>query len=300
MKGGYNMANSEIEALRAEIAAHPRPTDLQERRKRMNAQAERNPLPSDVVVQKVNANGIAAEWTITPGADLTRVLFFLHGGGYITGSLDSHRHMVAQAGREAQAKTFAIDYRLAPEYPFPAAIDDALAAYRFLLEQKVSPERIVLAGEAAGGGLALAMLISLRDSGGPLPGGTWVSSPWVDLRMTGATMETKAAVDPLTPKPYLQELADMYLGNADPASPLASPLYADLAKLPPVLIQVGSAETLLDDAVRLASKFGTADVRTTLEIWPEMMHGWHLFYRRLTAGRQALEAAGEFVRSVTS
>jgi acetyl esterase/lipase len=293
------LADPEIDAIRMQLAAHPRPHGLAERRQRMDALATGNPLPPDVDVRAVDAGGVASEWTTTPGADAGRVLVFLHGGGYITGSLTSHRHMVAQAGREAHARTLAVDYRLAPEHPFPAAVDDSLAAYRFLLSEGVSPGRIVLAGEAAGGGLALATLVALRDAEDPLPAGAWVSSPWVDLRMTGTTMVTKAAVDPLTPKPYLEELARTYLNGVDPETPLASPLYADLAGLPALMIQVGSAESLLDDAIRLAGAAGSADVRTILEVWPEMMHGWHLFYQRLAAGRRALQVAGAFIRSIT-
>lgn len=291
------MPDAEINEIRAELAAHPRPHGLGERRQRMDALGARFPLPSDVEVHSVDENGVPAEWTATPSSDPTRVVLFLHGGGYITGSIASHRHMVAQMGREARARTFAIDYRLAPEHPFPAALDDALTAYRFLLAQGQTPARIALAGEAAGGGLVLSTLVSLRDAGDPLPGCAWVASPWVDLEMSGASMKTKAAVDPLTPKSYLQELADLYLNGTDPRSPLASALYADLAGLPPLLIQVGSTETLLDDAVRLAGVAGTADVRVTLEVWPEMIHGWHLFYQRLAAGRSALASAGAFIQS---
>jgi monoterpene epsilon-lactone hydrolase len=251
-----------------------------------------------VQVKTDYAGGVPVEWTATPEVDPTRIILFLHGGGYITGSILSHRHMVAQAGREARARTFAIDYRLAPEHPFPAAMDDALVAYRYLLAQGHSSARIAFAGEAAGGGLVLATLVALRDAGDPLPSCAWIASPWVDLQMTGRTMETKATIDTLTQRPYLQELAGMYLNGADPRTPLASPLYADLSGLPPLLIQVGSTETLLDDAVRLAGAAGAADVRVTLEIWPDMLHGWHLFYQRLDAGRRALAAAGTFIRAI--
>jgi epsilon-lactone hydrolase len=291
------VANAEIEAIRAQLAAHPRPANLAERRKRLDALGTQYALPPDVSVEPVTANGVPAEWTSTPGANPARVILFLHGGGYISGSLNSHRHMVAQAGREAQARTLALGYRLAPEHPFPAALEDALAGYRYLLAQGIAPANIVMAGESAGGGLAVAALVSLRDAGEPLPGCVWCSSPWVDLEQSGASMSEKAAVDPLIQKTYLDELAATYLNGADPRTPLASPLHADLHGLPPMLIQVGSAETLLDDAVRLARMAGAAGVRVNLEVWPDMIHAWTLFYQQVAAGRRALQSVGAFVRS---
>ncbi|MCP1542899.1 acetyl esterase/lipase [Methylorubrum extorquens] len=238
-----------------------------------------------------------AEWTSTPAANGERVILFLHGGGYVSGPLKSHRHMVAQAGREALASTLALGYRLAPEHPFPAALDDALTGYRFLLASGIAPARIALAGESAGGGLALATVLSLREAGLPLPGCLWLSSPWVDLALTGASMDSKAAVDPLLGRTYLSELASLYLNGADALGPLVSPINADLAGLPPMLIQVGSAETLLDDSVRLAALAGAADIAVHLEIWPHMIHAWHLFYQDVADGRRSLASAGTFIES---
>lgn len=294
------MADADIEAVRKILALRPRPTELRERRKRLDALGAQYPLPGDVHVRAEDANGVAAEWTTTPEADPTCVIMFLHGGGYISGSLDSHRHMVAQAGREARARTLALDYRLAPEHSFPAALEDAIAGYRFLLSRGFAPGRIAVAGESAGGGLALATLVSLRDAGLPLPACTWCSSPWVDLEAAGGSMAAKTAVDPLIQKSYLLELAAAYLNGADPRTPLASPLYADLRGLPPMLIQVGSAEALLDDSVRLAGVAGAADVQVTLEIWPDMIHAWHLFYQQVAAGRRALAQVGAFIRALLS
>jgi monoterpene epsilon-lactone hydrolase len=292
------MNNAEIDTVREILASSPRPAGLNERRKRLDALATRYSLPADLRVETADANGVAAEWTMTPEAEPARAVLFLHGGGYVSGSLDSHRHMIGQAGREAQSRTLSLAYRLAPEHPFPAALEDAIAGYHFLLSQGFDPKRIAVAGESAGGGLAIAMLVSLRDRGIPLPACTWCSSPWVDLEAIGGSMTAKASVDPLIQKAYLMELAAAYLKGADPRTPLASPLYADLRGLPPMLIQVGSAETLLDDSVRLAGAAGAAGVRVTLEVWPDMIHAWHLFYPQLADGRRALAQVGAFIRSI--
>ena len=291
------MAPSDIDVIRVRLAAHPRPANLTERRARVDALAADYALPPDVRVEPIDAYGVPAEWTSTPAADGERVILFLHGGGYVSGSLKSHRHMVAQAGREALARTLALGYRLAPEHPFPAALDDALTGYRFLLASGIAPARIALAGESAGGGLALATALSLREAGLPLPGCLWLSSPWVDLALTGASMESKAAVDPLLGRTYLSELASLYLNGADALGPLVSPINADLAGLPPMLIQVGSAETLLDDSVRLAAVAGATDIAVHLEIWPHMIHAWHLFYQDVADGRRSLASAGTFIES---
>lgn len=291
------MTESDIElaAIRVMLAAGQRPTDVAGRRQRLDTLTARYEMPADVVVEGVDADGVRAEWTATPTADPTRVIMFLHGGGYVSGSIQSHRHMIAQAGREAGCRTLALAYRLAPEHPFPAALEDALTGYRFLLSQGFRPENIVIAGESAGGGLTIATLVSLREAGTALPACAWCNSPWTDLEMSGATMQTKAAVDPLIQRPYLQELAAAYLNGRDPRMPMASPIHADLRGLPPLLIQVGSDETLLDDAIRLAGVAAAADLRTTLQVWPKMIHAWHLFYAQLADGRRALAEVGAFV-----
>jgi epsilon-lactone hydrolase len=294
------MTNPEIDRIRETLRSRPRPAGLAERRQRLDGLGAQYQLPSDVRVETTNANGVAAEWTSTPQADPRKVILFLHGGGYISGSIDSHRHMIAEAGRQAGARTLALGYRLAPEHPFPAALEDAIAGYRFLLSCGITPAHIALAGDSAGGGLAIAMLVSLRDAGVALPACVWCISPWVDLENSGASMTSKADIDPIIQKPYLMELATAYLNGTDPRAPLVSPIHADLHGLPPMLIQVGSAETLLDDAIRLADVAGQADRRVTLEIWPEMIHVWHLFHPQLAAGRQALAAVGAFIRTVLS
>ena len=288
---------SDIDRIRARLAASPRPADLAARRARVDALGAHYPLPEGVQIQPAKVRDLPAEWTATLDADRDRVILFLHGGGYVSGSLASHRHAVAQAGREAGTRTFALAYRLAPENPYPAALGDALAGYRFLLESGFAPERIALAGESAGGGLAVATALSLRERGMPLPGCLWLSSPWTDLALTGGSLDTKASVDPLISRAYLAELATAYLNGADPRDPLVSPIHADLTGLPPTLIQVGSAETLLDDALRLAGVAAAADVAVALEVWPHMIHAWHLFYPEVADGRRSLASAGRFIRA---
>ena len=286
---------AEIDAVRDLLRAQPRPTNLAARRARLDGFGCPDAIPPDVRVSPVDAGGVPGEWTQSPEADPGRVLVFLHGGGYMAGSLESHRHVVARAGREARVRTLALAYRLAPEHPFPAALDDTVAGYRFLLKQGIAPERFALAGESAGGGLALAAALRLRAAGDPLPGCLWLASPWVDLALRGDSLRTKAATDPLIQRLYLAELVTAYLNGVDPRDPLASPLYADLRSLPPILIQVGSEETLLDDAVRMAGATGSTGVDVTLRIWPAMIHAWHLFFPQLAEGRAALAEAGSFV-----
>jgi acetyl esterase/lipase len=205
---------------------------------------------------------------------------------------------VTEAGRAAHARTLAIDYRRAPEHPYPAAHEDALTAWRFLRKQGVSAENIAVGGDSAGGNLTLALIGRLRAAGEQLPGCAWLVSPWTDLTMSGATLDTKDAIDPLIHRAYLEELAAAYAPSPiDRRDPLISPLFADLAGFPPLLIQVGSAETLLADATRLAAAAGFDDVAVSLEIWPQMIHAWPVWNAGLEDGRRALASAGQFIRA---
>jgi acetyl esterase/lipase len=242
----------------------------------------------------------AAKWTIAPGSDATRALLYFHGGGYCSGSIRSHRSLVAEAGRSAKVRTLAVAYRLAPEHPFPAALDDALMAWRYLRGQGFAPDHIAIGGDSAGGGLTIALINQLRAAGEPLPGCAWLISPWTDLTLTGSTLASKDAVDPLIHKAYLAELADAYVPrDMDRTDPRISPLFADLAGFPPTLIQVGACETLLADATRFAASAGAANVAVTLEVWPDMIHAWPLWNKHLEPGRRALANAGRFIREHT-
>ena len=291
------MQQSDIAAIRAMLGSKPRPAGWPARRQRLDEIGSVWPVASDVSLTPVDINGIPGEWSTVPGSNSSCVLLFLHGGGYCSGSIISHRRMASEAGRAGGVRTLAIGYRLAPENPFPAAFDDALTAWYFLRRQGIAAARIVIGGDSQGGGFSLAVTSKLRDLKEELPACLWLVSPWTDLTMSGSTLVTKDAVDPLIHRGYLGELADAYLGDAtDREDPRVSPLFADLTGMPPLLIQVGSAETLLDDATRLAAAAGGADVPVTLEIWPHMIHAWHLWNARLESGRQALSSAGRFIR----
>ncbi|MGH7786644.1 MAG: alpha/beta hydrolase [Candidatus Binatia bacterium] len=290
------MQNLEIAAIRAMLAQLPMGPSLVEMRETYDAFGALFPTPSDVTLRAEQAHGVAAEWTSTPDASRERVILYLHGGGYAIGSLLSHRHLVAQLGRTAGAQTLALDYRLAPEHPFPAAVDDALAGYRFLLEAGFAASCIAIAGDSAGGGLTVAALVAAREAGLPQPACGVCISPWVDLEVSGASMTTKATEDPIVQREPLLQMAASYLGGAHARSPFAAPLHADLRNLAPLLIQVGSAEALLDDAVRLAAAAGAQEVDARLEVWPEMIHVWHFFHPVLGEGRRALNTAGAYIR----
>jgi monoterpene epsilon-lactone hydrolase len=287
--------DSGIGGVRALLKSLPRPTSWAERRERIDTVASAYGVAPDIAFEAVEIGSCDAEWSLAPGSAGDRVLLYFHGGGYCSGSIHSHRGMVSEAGRAARARTLALAYRLAPEHPFPAALEDAVAAYEFLLGEGYAADSIAVGGDSAGGGLTLAMLVRLREAGRPLPACAWLVSPWVDLEMTGASIDSKDAEDPLIHRAYLQDLANAYRGVADAKNPEISPVHADLGGLPPVLVQVGSAETLLDDAVAIVERMGQADGRVTLEIWPRMIHAWHLWSPRLAEGRDALASAGRFL-----
>jgi acetyl esterase/lipase len=239
------------------------------------ARNERSPrwnrLPAGIHCQPVSAGGVAAEWAAAVDAD-PGVILYLHGGAYALGSINTHREFVARLAHAAGVRGLAIDYRLAPEHPFPAALEDVTTAYDWLLAEGVAPSRIILAGDSAGGGLALATLVALRDAGKPLPGGAVCISPWTDLTLTGASIQDKAQLDFILDAGSLEMYARLYAGERDRASPLISPLFADLRDLPPLLIQVGTDEILLDDARRCAARARQAGVDVTLEVWDGMFH----------------------------
>ena len=295
------MADRGIEAVREHLRKLPPPDSLTvaERRAQYERAEKVFPVPPEVKIERVTAPVAPAEWLRPPSAEAGRVVLYLHGGGYVIGSPRSHRHLAAAIAGAAGASALVLDYRRAPEDPFPAAVDDAVASYRWLLEQGTSPERIVIAGDSAGGGLTVATMVALRDAGLRQPAGAVCISPWVDLTGSGDSYRTKAAVDPIVARPGIDRMARAYLGATDPRTPLASPLFADLRGLPPLLIHVGSDEVLLDDAVQLASRAKAAGVTATLEVWERMIHVWHWFLPMLDEAEQAIHSIGEFCRKQT-
>ena len=291
------MSEREIDNIRALLGSKPRPLGWGERRARIEEVGAVWPVATDVTLTPADIDGLAAEWSEAPGADRESALLFFHGGGYCSGSILSHRRLVTEAGRAAGVRTLAVGYRLAPEHPFPAAFDDALAAWRHLRSQGLEAGRITVGGDSAGGGLTVALINRLRAAGEPLPACAWLISPWTDLTLSGETLATKDAVDPLIHRPYLAELAAAYLaGGVAADDPRVSPLFSKLEGFPPTLIQVGSSETLLSDSTRLAARLGEAEVRVTLEIWPQMIHAWPLWNAHLEEGRAALASAGAFIQ----
>lgn len=254
------------------------------------------PVPDDAGVQPLTVAGRPAEWVRAPDADDGRAVLYLHGGGYVIGSLNTHRRLAYDVSAASGASVLLLDYRLAPEHPFPAAVEDAVGAYAWLLDQGLPAARLAVAGDSAGGGLTVAMLLAARDRGLPLPAAGWCISPWTDLEGIGDSMTTKAAEDPMVRKDGLLRLAKAYLGEADPRTPLAAPIYADLTGLPPLLLQVGTAETLLDDSRRLKAKAEAAGVEVVYEEADRMIHVWHLFAPMLSEGREAVVRGGAFLK----
>lgn len=293
------MANAQIDAIRTLLVQNPiiKPgASLEDMRKGLDAMGKATPRLTDVSAAIADAGGISGEWLTPAGGDTHSVILYLHGGGYLLGSVDSHRALLERLAKASGRRVLAINYRLAPEAPFPAPVEDACAAYRWLLAQGIAAKRIAISGDSAGGGLVLATLLALRDAGDAMPGCAVPISPWTDMEGSGASMETRAAVDPMVQKGPLVEMAGAYLQGADSRNPLASPLYGDFKGLPPLLIQVGDAETLLDDTTRIVPKLKAAGVDVTMEVWPDMIHVWHLFAPMLDKGQEAIDGIGAFVR----
>ncbi|MEW6441879.1 MAG: alpha/beta hydrolase [bacterium] len=293
------MSRDEIRSIREMLAAYPwgPETPITTMRTLMDQFSVFFPLPEGVRVEAVDAGGVPAERLRAPGAADDAALLYLHGGGYALGSPTSHRHLAAALSAACSASVLCLQYRLAPEDPFPAAVEDAVRGYQWLLAQAIPAGRIAVAGDSAGGGLTVAAFVALRDQGDRLPAAGICLSPWVDLTCTGGSQESKRYRDPIVSRENLLRYGSLYLGDRDAKTPLASPLFADLAKLPPLLIQVGSDEVLLDDAVRLDRRARDAGVESTLEIWEGMIHVWHAFHPMLEEGREAMARIGSYFRS---
>jgi acetyl esterase/lipase len=252
--------------------------------------------PQGASVTPADANGVPGEWVVADTATRDAVLLYLHGGGYCIGSPRTHRGLAARVSREAGAAVLLLDYRLAPEHPHPAAVDDAVAAYRFLLDRH-DPSRVAIAGDSAGGGLTFTTLVAARDRGLPMPAAAAAISPWADLECNSETYATRGDLDPMCTAAGLKRMADWFVAGGDPRDPLVSPVHADLAGLPPLLVHVGDHEVLLDDSRRLADNAASAGVDVTLEVWPEMVHVWHAFAGMVPEADDAVARLGAFMRN---
>lgn len=293
------MAGEELQNILAMLRKQPTITDWNW--ERMRVQNDRAiqiaPFPKGVEVESIDADGVPCEWIWAPNAQQDRVLLYLHGGGFVLGSVATHRGFVANIATASSFRCLSVDYRLAPEHPHPAAVEDAVAAYRWLLKHDYFPEQIAVGGDSAGGGLVAAMLVALRDSGDPLPFAGVMLSPWVDMERTGQSMATKADADPIMRPDYLEHSAEAYLGGLDPRTPLASPLYADLTGLSPLYIQVGEVEVLLDDSTRFAERAEAAGVDVVLDVWDDLFHVFQLFSPQLPEADQSIVKISAYLNS---
>jgi epsilon-lactone hydrolase len=276
-------------------SAFPVGSDVNEQRELLRQAVSAQPLPADVTVAAAALGGVPTAEITVDGVDPSHVVLYFHGGVYVISDAFLAAGLASQVGRRTRAKVISVDYRLAPEHPYPAAVDDAFAAYEALLDSGVAPSDIAFAGESAGGGLAIATLVNARDHGLPLPAATYVMSPYVDLTLAGASMETRRDADPLLNRELLQPRITDYAAGQDASLPLISPIFADLSGLPPLIIQAGSHEVLLDDAVRLAREAAAADVEVNLEITPQVPHVFQAYAPMLDEAGVALDRAGQLL-----
>ncbi len=291
------MSTEQQETLDAILrqAALPVGSSVDEQRRLLKELVSAQPLPAEVSVTAAALGGVPTAEVTVDGIEPRHVVLYFHGGVYVIGDAFLAAELASQVGRRTQAKVISVDYRLAPEHPYPAAVEDALSAYQSLLQVGIAPSDIAFAGESAGGGLAIATLVNARDHGLPLPAAAYVMSPYVDLTLAGTTMETRREVDPLLSRELLQPRVTDYASGHGPASGLISPLFADLSGLPPLLIQAGTHEVLLDDAVRLAAQAANADVAVTLEITPGVPHVFQAYHAILDEAAAALDRARQFL-----
>jgi epsilon-lactone hydrolase len=292
------MANRELEEFYQTLLGHIPQGELTLAKLRQGLEKLLSLFPAapDVKFHPVSIGKLSAAWIQAPGCTQDRVILFFHGGAYSAGSFESHQDMLGRLAKASKSYILAVDYRLAPEHPFPAAVEDAVISYQFLLKE-FKPEQIFVAGSSAGGGLAIALLLKLIQMKKPLPKAGICLSPWVDLALTGKTLTTNDGKD-LIQKERLQMAVDIYLKGHDPKDPLASPLYANLKGLPPLLIQVGSRELLLDEIERFAQKAKESGVDVQLEVYPDMIHTWQLFASKIPDGEAAIQKVGKYIRSM--
>ena len=294
------MASAELTKVLELMGQRPLNPNATLEEMRAGMEAGSFPATEEATVTSVDANGVPGEWVTVPESDGNRRLLYVHGGGYVMGSPVTHRRLCEGIARAGGCAVLNLDYRMAPEHVFPAAVDDAMAGLQFMQENGPdgpgAADSVFVGGDSAGGGLMLATLLAARERGVAMPDGGVGISVWSDLAITGESIQTRSGVDPLiTDESMVTNMAAMYLGDADPETPLASPLYADYAGLPPLILQVGDHEVLLSDTTRVAERARAAGVEVTEEVWDEMFHVWHAFAPMLPEGQQAIDRIGEFI-----
>ncbi len=291
------MSTEQQETLDAILrqSAFPVGSDVDEQRQQLRALLSAQPLPDEVTVTEAALGGVKTAEITVDGVEPRHTVLYFHGGVYVMGDAFLAAGLASQVGRRTKARVVSVDYRLAPEHPYPAAVDDALAVYQALLDAGLDPADVVFAGESAGGGLAVATLVNARDHGLPLPAAAYLMSPYVDLTLAGTSMETRAKLDPLLSRELLQPRITDYVSGQDPALGLISPLFADLSGLPPLIIQAGTHEVLLDDALRLSRQAALADVEVSLDIAPGAPHVFQAYDPLLDEAALALDRAGLFL-----
>lgn len=287
------MASEAFHKIRNLVASKPIPTEIKANRAFLDAGAR--PLAKGVEGTLINASGVTAEMQIPEGAASDAVILYFHGGGYVGGSIASHRNLTGNLALASKCQLLSVEYRLAPENPHPAAVEDAINSYKWLLSEGYDPKKIAISGDSAGGGLAIAAQLKIRDEGLPLPVASAPISPWIDMGLSGDTMSSRQSRDPLIRLDLIREFKSQFLGpNNNSNDPYASPLQADLSGLPPMLIHVGDDEMLLSDSERLAEKASAAGVSVTLEVWPEMIHVWHTFVGLFPEAQDGINRIAEF------
>ncbi|WP_342088764.1 alpha/beta hydrolase [Dyadobacter sp. OTU695] len=258
------------------------------------------PVADDIRYETISIGDIQGEWTVSPQARQDHVLYYIHGGAFIFGSPATHRGEISELGRAGKTKTFAVDYRLAPEYPFPKPLEDIFDGYLWLLGQGYDPKKIVVCGDSAGGNATINLMLFARDRKVPMPAGGIPISPWIDLGQSGETYKTREGIDPIVNLAAIQYQAATYLNGADPRLPLASPIYADVRGLPPLYIMVGEAEEMLSESLTFTKIAAMAGVAVRLEVWPHMIHNFPLWHSTLPEGKDAIRKAGEFILALTA
>lgn len=296
------MSKQEMDAVIQLLNANQADGDpsVEEQRAGMEALAGSFPLPEGAQQRAETIAGVPCEWQSVEGAKDDAVLLYFHGGGYVIGSVNTHHGLVSGFSGASGITGLSVDYRLAPEHPFPAAVEDAVAVYHALLEQGRDPAKIAIGGDSAGGGLSLALLLAARERGLPQPACAALLSPWSDLRIVAKAYESRKESDPMVRKDGISAMAAHYLGETDPTNPLASPILADLSGLAPMIIHVGDREVLLDDSVDLAARAQEAGVDVTLKVWPDMIHVFQAFYPMVEEARQSIAEMGAFIAEKTA